>query len=204
MAPGRSIFHKQIHCGARGDRSGVLRAKRQSSSSAISALDFPVPSPMRGPDRWATSRTNSTVSIAPGRPVDRHSAPRAASPPPLALTALLGPDVALRSGETSDAGGTTPAGPQRRLPDAAGVHPRGPQEAEQQHLGLPDRRHRDRDDHAAQPHGARLHRLPPARLPQRFEGGHVHHIPEHVVTHSGDAGAGRIAGIVPPGRRRHG
>ena len=98
----------------------------------------------------------------------------------------------------------------RRLSVPARVHSRRAREGRQQHLGLSDRRHRERDDDAAQPRGAGRDRTAPARAARRVEGGCEHDVPRHEAAAAGDAGAGRFAGIVPSGRcrdrgpRRHG
>src|SRR4029450_5731197 len=51
----------------------------------------------------------------------------------------------------------------KRIRDAARDRESSEGPAQRQYLGLPDRRHRDRDHAQAQPHGARVHPLTHAR-----------------------------------------
>ena len=88
-----------------------------------------------------------------------------------AVTAASGPDGAGRTGETS-----MPEAPHLteldgRLPVPARIHPGGAGQARQQHLGLSDRRHRDRDDAAAQSRGAGCDRAAAARAARCVQGG---------------------------------
>ena len=114
---------------------------------------------------------------------------------PLRSVALSGLMAATEWGDI-DARSAAPDRADRRLSVPARIHPGGAGQGRQQHLGLPDRRRRERDHAAAQPRGAGRDRTAPARAARRLEGGRDHELPRHAAAAAGDAGAGRLAGIV--------
>ena len=70
-------------------------------------------------------------------------------------------------------------------------------------LGLPGRRHRDRDDAPAEPPGARLGRLPPARPSRRLRDRQHGDVVRSAGAPPRDAGPHRLDRVVHAGRRRH-
>src|SRR4030095_14101170 len=93
--------------------------------------------------------------------------------------------------------------PGKRVRSAARDRQSGEDQAQCQHLGLPDRWHRDGEDAAAQPHGARFDRLPATRAAQRQQDRSLVGNPGQEDPPAGHAGAGRFAGILRAGRRHH-
>src|SRR4051812_47878092 len=88
----------------------------------------------------------------------------------------------------------------KRIRDASRDRQSGENPAQSQYLGLSDRCHRDRDDDAAQPHGAGLDRLQAARAAQRLQDRSVVGTAGQEAAHPGDVGAGRLARVLRGGR----
>src|SRR5580704_4731744 len=128
--------------------------------------------------------------------------------PPIFVGSSLAPMAALRNGSRVDVKRWTRKNrlvfkrrgdhgerPGERIRDAARDRQGGEDPSQPQYLGLPDRRHRDRDDAAAQPHGARFDRLQAARAAQRLHHRSVVGDLRPQDPPAGDASAGRLARI---------
>ena len=92
----------------------------------------------------------------------------------------------------------------QRLPEPARTGRQGARQPQPECLGLHLRRGGNGNDLAAQPHGARHHRVPSARAARRKQVDASVEV-RGAIAAAGDAGAGRRAGVVSiPGRRRRG